>query len=76
MNVRIQLPKKWIQYLREKPESGMGYQRVDIFFVDGTHVNDCMVFNAEQIDLPETAVNKTIRKIKFKEPKKDIQSNN
>jgi hypothetical protein len=69
MNVRIQLPKKWIQYLSEQPESGMGYQLVDIFFVDGTYVNDCIVFNAEQIDLPKTYAKKKIQRITFRKTK-------
>jgi len=71
MNVRIQLPKKWIQYLSEQPESGMGYQLVDIFFVDGTHINDCIVFNAEQVDLPEADAKKKIQRIIIQEKIKD-----
>jgi len=35
------------------PESGMGYQRVDIRFAGDRIVSDVMVFNAEEIELPE-----------------------
>lgn len=51
--MRIQLARRWIDMLRKAPESGMGYQRVDVRFVDGRRVDSVMVFNAEQLDLPD-----------------------
>jgi hypothetical protein len=39
--------------LRKAPESGMGYQRVDVSFCDGRRVENVLVFNAEQLDVPE-----------------------
>lgn len=51
--MRVKLPKKWSDYLVSKPESGMGYQRVDVRLQDGRLVEDVMVFNAEDMELPE-----------------------
>jgi len=61
MNVRVPLPDKWVQYLIRQPESGMGYQRVDVLLEDGTKLEDCIVFNAEQIELPDTHARKSIK---------------
>ena len=35
------------------PESGMGYQRVDIRLADGRELRDVMVFNAEELEIPD-----------------------
>ena len=35
------------------PESGMGYQKVDIVLSNGQIINDVIVHNAEEIELPE-----------------------
>ena len=43
----IKLSDRWIEHLLELPESGMGYQRVDIGFADGRTLKDVVVFNAE-----------------------------
>lgn len=51
--MRIKLPKKWINYLVSKPESGMGYQRVDVRLQNGRLIENIMVFNAEDLELPE-----------------------
>jgi hypothetical protein len=39
--------------LRKAPESGMGYQRVDVRFADGRLAENLMVFNAEDLDVPD-----------------------
>ena len=52
--MRIQLARRWIDMLRKQPESGMGYQRVDVRFADGRRVENVIVFNAEHLDLPDT----------------------
>ena len=52
--MRITLAQRWIDLLLRVPESGMGYQRVDVRFADGRHVENVMVFNAEQLDVPDT----------------------
>ena len=51
--MRVKLPKKWIDYLVSKPESGMGYQRVDVRLQNGRLLENVMVFNAEDMELPE-----------------------
>ena len=50
--MRVPLAKKWIDRLVKLPESGMGYQRVDIRFADGRVVQDVAVFNAKEAELP------------------------
>lgn len=49
----IKLDKRWTERLLGWPESGMGYQRVDVRFSDGRELKDIPVFNAEEIDLPD-----------------------
>jgi hypothetical protein len=51
--MRIRLDSRWSDLLLRLPESGMGYQRVDIRFRDGRRLEDVPVFNAEEVDLPE-----------------------
>lgn len=63
MSVRLQLPQKWVDYLTRLPESGMGYQRVDVLLEDGTELEDCTVFNAEEIEIPEPHAGKRIEKL-------------
>ena len=53
MIMRIKLKKRWIKQLLRVPESGMGYQRVDVRLADGHDIQDVPVFNAEEIELPE-----------------------
>ena len=52
--MRIKLAQRWIDRLLKEPESGMGYQRVDVRFADGRHIENVMVFNAEQLEVPDT----------------------
>lgn len=51
--MRVSLEKKWSERLVKLPESGMGYQRVDIRFSDNRTVKNVMVFNAAEVELPE-----------------------
>lgn len=50
--MRIKLEQRWIERLLELPESGMGYQRVDIRFADGRTLEDVVVFNAQEFEAP------------------------
>ncbi len=50
--MRVKLEKRWTKRLLELPESGMGYQRVDVRLVDGRELKDLLVFNAEEIEVP------------------------
>jgi hypothetical protein len=53
MIMRIKLEQRWIKQLLRLPESGMGYQRVDVRLADGHNLQDVPVFNAEEIELPD-----------------------
>ena len=51
--MRVRLDDRWVERLLRWPESGMGYQRVDVRFANGRKLSDVPVFNAEEIELPE-----------------------
>jgi hypothetical protein len=51
--MRLELSQKIIDRLLQMPESGMGYQRVDLVLRDGSIIPNVMVFNAEIADLPD-----------------------
>lgn len=51
--MRVPLAKKWSERLVKLPETGMGYQRVDIRFAGDRTIKDVLVFNAEVAELPE-----------------------
>ena len=63
--MRIKLSQKLTDHLIRLPESGMGYQRVDVRFADGSTQQDCVVLNAETIELPETCEGKVITDIRL-----------
>jgi hypothetical protein len=63
MIMRVPLAKKWIERLVKLPESGMGYQRVDIRFADNRVAQDVLVFNAEEAEIPEELAQVPIRNI-------------
>lgn len=46
------LPDTWVTHLLTLPESGMGYQRVDVQFADGTLLTDVLVYDSTDMDLP------------------------
>ena len=50
--MRIKLSNKWVEYLCSMPESGMGYQLVDVTLKDGRVFKEILVFNAEELQLP------------------------
>ena len=51
--MHIRLNDKWSDALCAFPESGMGYQRVDIRLRDGQQVKQVLVFNAEVMEWPD-----------------------
>lgn len=59
----VKLPARWVDYLIHQPESGMGYQRVDVRLSNGSLLKDLRVFNAEEIVLPEDAANSEIKEL-------------
>ncbi len=61
--MRVKLEQRWIEKLLGLPESGMGYQRVDLHLADGRELKDVCVFNAEEIELPDDLVGVTIQDV-------------
>ena len=61
----VNLPQKWVDHLVALPESGMGYQRVDVTFDDGSIVKECIVLNSEELNVPSSYTNKIISDIKM-----------
>lgn len=51
MTRRLKLTRKWIEHLQTIPESGMGYQIVDIALRDGRLLKKILVLNSEEIEL-------------------------
>jgi len=64
--MRIKLEPRWTKRLLELPESGMGYQRVDIRLVDGRELKDLLVFNAEEIEVPEEFARTQIKDVRLR----------
>lgn len=50
---RSTLPAEWIDRLARLPESGMGWQRVDVELSGGRRLENCLVRNAEILESPE-----------------------
>jgi len=63
--MRIRLEPRWTKRLLELPESGMGYQRVDIRLVDGRELKDVVVFNAEEIEVPDEFARAKIKDVRL-----------
>lgn len=63
--MRIKLDPSWTEKLAELPESGMGYQRVDVRFANGRELKNVVVFNAEEIDVPEQYAKSKIMDIRL-----------
>ncbi|MCK4968126.1 MAG: hypothetical protein KAS12_03645 [Candidatus Aenigmarchaeota archaeon] len=45
--------KKWINKILEIPETGMGYQVVDIRLKSGTIIGKVFVYNCSVLEIPE-----------------------
>jgi hypothetical protein len=61
----IRLPEKWTRFLVHQPESGMGYQRVDVRLANNREIKDAVVFNAEEIELPDDCAQSEIEDIQL-----------
>jgi hypothetical protein len=62
--MRIKLEQRWIKRLLQLPESGMGYQRVDLQLSDGRELKDVLVFNAEELEVAEELATSEIKDIR------------
>ncbi len=58
--MKITLSKALTKRLLDMPETGMGYQRVDIVFDDGTVLPGAIVLNASVVDVPDLMASKKI----------------
>jgi len=63
--MRVKLEQRWIKRLLQLPESGMGYQRVDLSLADGREVRDVPVFNAEEVELPDDLTGVRIQDVRL-----------
>jgi hypothetical protein len=63
--MRIKLEPRWTRRLLELPESGMGYQRVDLRLGNGVELTDVLVFNAEEVDLPDEFAGAEIKDVRL-----------
>jgi hypothetical protein len=61
----VKLAKKWVDYLIRQPESGMGYQKVDVRLKGNRVLQNVPVFNAEEIDLPEDCAGSAIEQLQL-----------
>ena len=63
--MRIKLDKRWTDRLVTWPESGMGYQRVDVTMADGRELKNAVVLNAELLEVPPEFAQATVADIRF-----------
>lgn len=51
--MRVRLARRWTKKLAHMPESGMGYQRVQVHLKAGRTVDDLVVYNARFLEIPD-----------------------
>lgn len=54
--MQIELKKSIVSRLLNMPESGMGYQIVDLLLIDGRVVPNVKIFNCEIANLPDSHI--------------------
>jgi hypothetical protein len=59
------LNRQWRETLSNMPESGMGYQKVDIFTIDGKVFSNIIILNCEVLDRDLPIRNREILTIKL-----------
>lgn len=64
--MRIKLEQRWTRRLLQLPESGMGYQRVDLRLADGRELKNVLAFNAEEVELPDECANAKIEDVQLR----------
>ncbi|MBP9097169.1 MAG: hypothetical protein KBG21_11200 [Ignavibacteria bacterium] len=62
MKIQIRLPENIIQYLIHSPESGMGYQKVNLILKNGRRITDVTVYNSSLAEIDEQINPETIAK--------------
>jgi len=65
---RLKLSTEFVDYLSEHPESGMGYQIVNIELMNGSILKNRIVFNSEYLELntPSEIKMSDIKKVEIK----------
>jgi len=51
--MKLKLNKSWTEKLLKYPETGMGYQKVDVILKSGQIIRDIVILNAEDLVLPD-----------------------
>ncbi|MBI4706516.1 MAG: hypothetical protein HY761_01125 [Candidatus Omnitrophica bacterium] len=51
--MKLKLNKYWTEHLLKYPETGMGYQRVDVILKSGQVIKNIVVLNAEDLVLSD-----------------------
>jgi len=64
--MRIKLEQRWTRRLLQLPESGMGYQRVDLRLADGRELKNVLAFNAEEVELPDECAGAKIEDVQLR----------
>lgn len=62
--VEFKIPDKWVEYLKNQPESGMGYQRIKITYNDDTELTKVFYSHSNDVYVPYSYKSKTIKDIK------------
>ena len=70
--MRIKLDQRWIDRLLTWPESGMGYQSVDVTMADGREIRDAAVLNAEWLEVPPEFAHATVSNIRLSSDRSDL----
>lgn len=67
--IQIKLSKEFCEYLQNKPETGMGYQIVNIELKDGRKFKNRLILNSTYLKLnfENELKNEDIKEIKVKE---------
>ena len=61
--MKLKLNKYWTQKLLDYPETGMGYQKVDVALKAGRLIRSVVVLNAEELVLPDEYKNLKLEEI-------------
>lgn len=55
--MKLKLNPYWTKHLLRFPETGMGYQKVDVILKSGQVLRDVIILNAEDIIIPDQYLN-------------------
>lgn len=61
--MRKQLSQNNMKCLKNVPESGMGFHVVDVMLSGGIIITDCVIYNSEEIEIPNIYQSCDISKI-------------